>query len=119
MGEPCSPVRVHCTRLHAMRANLNTQFMLYQNILYKHKYSSKRASNERPYRFATFTKFVLTYKLYDYLRENTVLPYRLCTAFIVYKAMCINIKIHQYRRMISAQQNDNRISKSKQPPTFR
>ena len=31
--------------------------------------------------------------------------------------MCINIKIHQYRRMISAQQNDNRISKSKQPPT--
>ena len=82
-GEPCSPVRVQRIRLHALRAKLNTQFMLYQNILYKHKYSSKRASNERPYRFATFTKFVLTYKLYDYLRENTVLPYRLYTAFIV------------------------------------
>ena len=39
-GEPCSPLRVRCTRLHALRAKLNTQFMLYQNILYKHKYSS-------------------------------------------------------------------------------
>ena len=39
-GEPCSPVRVQRTRLHALRAKLNTQFMLYQNILYKHKYSS-------------------------------------------------------------------------------
>ena len=49
--------------------------------MYKHKNSSKRASNERPYWFATFTKFVLTYKLYDYLQENTVLPYRLYTIF--------------------------------------
>jgi len=39
-GEPFSPVRVHCTRLQALRAKLNTQFMLYQNILYKHKHSS-------------------------------------------------------------------------------
>ena len=31
-GEPCSPVRVRCTRLHAMRAKLNKQFILYQNI---------------------------------------------------------------------------------------
>ena len=32
-GEPCSPVRVQYTRLNAMRAKLNIQFMLYQNIL--------------------------------------------------------------------------------------
>jgi len=29
-GEPRSPVRVHCTRLHAMRANLNTHFLSHQ-----------------------------------------------------------------------------------------
>ena len=30
-GEPCSPLRMRCTRLHALRAKLNTH-MLYQNI---------------------------------------------------------------------------------------
>ena len=30
-GEPCSPIRVQCIRLHALRAKLNAQFMLYQN----------------------------------------------------------------------------------------
>ena len=37
--------------------------------------SSKRADNIRPYEFVTFTKFVLTYHLYDYLRANTVRHY--------------------------------------------
>ena len=34
---PCSPVRVHCTRLHALRAKLNTHFPSHQNIFIKHK----------------------------------------------------------------------------------
>ena len=56
----CSPVRVQCTRLHAMRANLNTQFMLYQNILYKHKYSSSGR-----------IIFALTFKRNFYIYKNS------------------------------------------------
>ena len=55
------------------------QFVMSKNILCP----SVTLQPFAQYRFATFTKFVLTYKLYDYLRENTVLPYRLYTAFIV------------------------------------
>ena len=77
-GEPCSPVRVHCTRLHAMRAKLihsscyikaicmNIKFYqagergsplqvihsfnCIKSYVNKQIVSSKRASNERPYR---------------------------------------------------------------------
>ena len=37
--------------------------------------SSKRADNIRPYEFVTFTKFVLTYHLYNYLRAPNERPY--------------------------------------------
>ena len=36
----------------------------------------RRRSQGYPYRFAAFTEFVLTYHLYDYLRANTVRPYK-------------------------------------------
>ena len=43
--------------------------------MYKHKYSSMRADNIRPYEFVTLTKFVLTYHLYDDLRAPNERPY--------------------------------------------
>ena len=45
------------------------------NIEYTIYVLSMRADNIRPYEFVTFTKFVLTYNLYCYLRANTVHPY--------------------------------------------
>ena len=41
----------------------------------EHNVLSMRADNIRPYEFVTFTKFVLTYNLYCYLRTNTVRSY--------------------------------------------
>ena len=61
-GEPCSPLRVRCTRLHALRAKLNTQFSSHQKYMYKHKHSSRRAADDRPYGF-TFINYYLNEKI--------------------------------------------------------
>ena len=44
----------------------------------------RRRSQGYPYEFVTFTKFVLTYNLYDYLRANTVRPYKSVTTKLHY-----------------------------------
>ena len=42
----------------------------------------------RPYKFVTFTKFVLTYNLYGYLWANTVRPTDY-TLLLLYKKLCV------------------------------
>ena len=65
-----------------------------------------RADNIRPYEFVTFTKFVLTYNLYDYLRAPNERPYtvlhitKLFAIILIYiktpqKMIALNDKTHQ------------------------
>ena len=70
-GEPCSPLRVRCTRLHALRAKLNAHFMLYQNILYKHKYSSSGRPMNAPTVYTNSYNTTLGHKCFLHYKLST------------------------------------------------
>ena len=79
-GEPCSPVRVQCTRLNAKRSKQDTYFWKTKINYIKPKVSSRRANTVRPYKIAVILWYLYSLFLSQcfclYLRAANDRPYR-------------------------------------------